>query len=248
MKARVLALVVAGAIILVGVSAVVLYARAADSRALAGAQPQAVYVSQKMVPAGTPLATAVSSGLLARTNISAQAKPAGALTEVTKDNEQQVAVTDIQPGEFILAARFGTQSSGTKALQVPNGQVAVSAQLSDPARVGAFMTPGSRIVIYDTHDVAGGADGKTSVQTQVLLQDVLVIAMGNTPLVPVGEGSPASAPASASTVLLTVALPPEDATRLVHGIQTGRLYAGLRGTDAKVDLSSSVSDTSLFAK
>ncbi len=251
MKARVLALVIGGVVALFGVMAVVLYARAADSRAVAGAQPQPVYVSQKVVPAGTSLAEAVKSGLLTRTNVPAQAKPAGALTEVTRDNEQQVAVTDIQAGEFILAGRFGAQAAGTKALQVPNGQVAVSAQLSDPARVGTFMTPGSRIVIYDTHDVLPGIDGSNlvgGVRTQVLLQDVLVIAMGNVPLVPVAEGGPAAAGANPATILVTVALPPEDATRLVHGIQTGRLYAGLRGADAKVDLSASVSDSSLFAK
>ena len=249
MKARVLALVVAGVVALFGVGAVVLYAQGADSRAVAGAMPQPVYVSQKLVPAGTVLGDAVTSGLLTRTNIAAGSKPAGSLADVTADNQQLVAVTDIQPGEYVLAARFGSQSSGTKALQVPNGQVAVAAQLSDPARVGASMTPGSRIVIFDTHEVAASADGKQpgGTQTQVLLQDVLVIAVGNTSLTPVASGSAPDAAAAAS-VLLTVALPPEDATRLVHGIQTGRLYAGLRGTDVKVDLAGSVSDASLFAK
>ena len=106
MKARVLALVVAGVVALFGVGAVVLYAQGADSRAVAGAMPQPVYVSQKLVPAGTVLGDAVTSGLLTRTNLAAGSKPAGALAEVTADNQQLVAVTDIQPGEYVLAARW----------------------------------------------------------------------------------------------------------------------------------------------
>jgi pilus assembly protein CpaB len=48
--------------------------------------------------------------------------------------------------------------------------------------------------------------------------------------------------------LMTVAVTPADATRLVHAIQTGNLYAALRGTDAKIDLGKVVSEASLFSK
>jgi pilus assembly protein CpaB len=34
---------------------------------------------------------------------------------------------------------------------VPAGQVAVSLSLSDPGRVGTFVTPGSHIVLFDTY-------------------------------------------------------------------------------------------------
>jgi pilus assembly protein CpaB len=47
---------------------------------------------------------------------------------------------------------------------------------------------------------------------------------------------------------MTVAVTPADAVRLVHGINTGQLYAALRGTDAKVDLGKVVTETSLFSK
>jgi pilus assembly protein CpaB len=117
--------------------------------------------------------------------------------------------------------------------------------LSDPARVGAFVTPGSHIVIYDTYVpvvAAGAAGGK---QTQVLLDDVLVIAVGSTSLTPPASGE---APAPAAGALVTVALPPATAAKLVHGIQTGTLYAGLRGTDTKAGLAQIVSDATLFSK
>ncbi len=49
-------------------------------------------------------------------------------------------------------------------------------------------------------------------------------------------------------MLVTLALSPDDAARLVHAIQTGKLYAGLRGSDVDIPSSTVVSDTTLFAK
>jgi pilus assembly protein CpaB len=57
-----------------------------------------------------------------------------------------------------------------------------------------------------------------------------------------------AAPAPVRGALMTVAVSPADAARLVHGIQTGSLYAALRGTDAKIDLGKVVSEASLFSK
>ena len=44
-----------------------------------------------------------------------------------------------------------------------------------------------------------------------------------------------------------VAVSPAEATRLVHGIQTGNLYAALRGTDPKIDLGKVISEATLFS-
>jgi pilus assembly protein CpaB len=91
-----------------------------------------------------------------------------------------------------------------------------------------------------------GTDGKV---TQVLLDDVLVIAVGTTSLTPVAdaEGQASAAKADAAA-LVTVALPPATAGKLVHAIQTGTLYAALRGTDTKANIGQVISDSSLFSK
>ncbi|GAA1893652.1 Flp pilus assembly protein CpaB [Lapillicoccus jejuensis] len=258
MKARVLALVVAALLAICGVGAVVLYAQGAAQRALAESQPVAVYVTDKLVPAGTTLGDAVSKGLLQRTSVPRTSAPAGALAEVSTTNRALVAVNDIQPGEFVLSARFTTTAVGEQAISVPQGQVAVAAQLSDPAKVGSFVRPGSRIVVFDTYAApatTGGAGANptqgTSTgggqSTKVLLPDALVIAVGSTSLTPAEDG--AAAPSSgADTVLVTLALSPDDAARLVHAIQTGKLYAGLRGTNVDIPASTVVSDGSLFSK
>jgi len=251
MGRRVLAVLAAVVVALIGVISVVFYAKGADARAVADQQPQTVYVAAKLVPSGTSASDAVAQGLIVTTQVAAKGLPLGALGTVDETNGKLVALSDITPGEFVVASRFGTTPLGMKAIQVPDGQIAISLTLSDPARVGAFVSPGSRIVLYDTYaPVAGAAtDPKAATVaggrvTRVLLDDVLVIAMGSATLTPPAAGQPAAAPGA----LVTVALPPETAAKLVHGIQTGTLYAGLRGTDTKANLTQIVSDATLFSK
>ena len=229
-----------------------IYVRGADSRAVASQQPVEVYVAKALVPSGTTLKDAVQSGLIVKTSVAAKGRPMGALTGVDSSNGGLFALSDIQPGTFVLSDAFGVKPVGTKAIDVPAGQVAVSSALADPARVGTFLTPGSHVVLYNTYDATSssndsGGDKGAQTQTRVLLDDVLVIAMGEASLTPAPapkEGEEQTAPTPGA--LLTVAVTPADATRLVHGIQTGSLYAALRGTDAKVDLGKVVSSASLF--
>jgi pilus assembly protein CpaB len=237
---------------LIGVAAVLFYASGADARAVADQRPQTVYVAQQLVPSGTTAADAVAKGLMVPTKIAAQGVPAGALSTVDAATGRLVALSDIAAGSFVVASRFGATPTGSKAIQVPDGQVAVSVAFTDPARVSTFLTPGSRIVIYDTYQPAAAAPaaGNSAVAgkaTRVLLDDVLVIAVGSTSLTPAAiPNGQTQAPAAGA--LVTVALAPDTATRLVQGIQTGTLYAGLRGTDAKADLGQMVSDSTLFTK
>lgn len=259
MGRRIVAIFAAALVALLGVVAVLMYARGADSRAVASQHPASVYVVKSIVPAGTTLKDSVQSGLIIKTSVAAKGVPLGALSGVDGSNGGLFALSDIQPGEYVLADRFGTKPVGQKAIDVPAGLVAVSIALADPARVGTFLTPGSKIVLFDTYTPTetGAKTGSTSgtakvisQQTRVLLDDVLVIAMGEASLTPAqapaGEDK-AENTAPVAGALMTVAVTPADANRLVHGIQTGNLYAALRGTDAKVDLGKVVSEASLFS-
>jgi pilus assembly protein CpaB len=158
-----------------------------------------------------------------------------------------VALSDIAAGTFVVASRFGTTPTGSKAIQVPDGQVAVSVLLPDPARVGTFVTPGSRIVIYDTYNKDLPPAG---LKTQVLLDDVLVIAVGQTSLTPTASptASPNGQSQASAGALLTVALAPDSAAKLVQAIQTGILYAGLNGAGTKANLGQVITGANLFTK
>ena len=249
MGRRIVAIFAAALVALLGVGAVLLYAHGADSRAVASQQPVDVYISKALVPSGTTLKDSVQAGLIVKTSVAAKGAPVGALTSVDGSNGGLFALSDIQPGEYVLADRFGVKPVGTKAIDVPAGQVAVSIALADPNRVGTFLTPGSHVVLFDSYDApaSSGSSETTGTSTRVLLDDVLVIAMGEASLTPAepADGKDTAAPVAGA--LVTVAVTPADAVRLVHGIQTGRLYAALRGNDAKIDLGKVVSQTSLFS-
>lgn len=257
MGRRIIAIFAAAIVAVIGVAAVLVYARGADARAIASQQPADVYVATKVVSSGTMLKDAVRSGALVKTSVASKGLPAGALTRVTDSNSSLLALTDIQPGEYVLSGRFGTTPAGSKAIEVPSGMVAVSVQLSDPARVGTFVTPGTRIAIFDSYKIkAIGKDEKSKALneadiqgTSILLDDVLVIGMGDAALTPgqsntskEGQATQASAP----SFLVTVAVTPKDAARLVHGINTGELYAALRGSDVKMAAVPRVDDLNLF--
>jgi pilus assembly protein CpaB len=257
MGRRIIAIFAAALVALVGVTAVLLYARGADQRAVAAQQPTDVYVATKAVTSGTMLKDAIRTGAIVKTSVASKGLPAGALTRVTDSNSSLLALTDIQPGEYVLSGRFGTTPAGTKAIEVPAGMVAVSVELTDPARVGTFVTPGTRIAIFDSYKIKAIGDEKQAktlneadvMGTSVLLEDVLVIAMGNTALTPGQNNTPKegeAAPAAAPSFLVTVAVSPKDAARLVHGINTGELYAALRGADVKMAGVPRVDDLNLF--
>ncbi|MDF2146411.1 Flp pilus assembly protein CpaB [Knoellia sp. p5-6-4] len=256
MGRRIIAIFAAAVVALVGVAAVLLYARGADSRAVAAQQPADVYVANKLVASGTTLKDAVRSGAIVKTSVASKGLPAGALTRITDSNSSLLALTDIPPGEYVLSARFGTTPTGTKAIEVPAGMVAVSVELSDPARVGTFVTPGTRIAIFDSYKIkAIGDDDKSKTLndadvkgTSVLLEDVLVIAMGDTALAggQKKEGDGEAGQPTAPSFLVTVAVTPKDAARLIHGINTGELYAALRGSDVKMTGVPRVDDLNLF--
>ena len=99
----------------------------------------------------------------------------------------------------------------------------MSLTLSDPARVGTFVAPGSHIVLYDTVAGATATGGAAPVQagTHVLFDDVLVIAMGShgSDARPARRSRPR--PHHQGGTLVTLALTPEQAPRLVHALQSG---------------------------
>src|SRR6478735_6641346 len=190
MNRRILAIALALALAVTGGALVIMYARNADARAIAAESPAQVWVAQQPITAGTTLKDAQRTGLIARTVVSSKAVPVGSLQEINADNNALVATTDIAAGEYLLAARFGNTPAGTKAIEVPSGMLAVSVSLSDPARVGKFVTPGSHIAIYQSYkikDLSNTPEAKILNEndvkgTSLLLPDVTVIGMGDSPL------------------------------------------------------------------
>ena len=260
MARRSLAVLFAVTLAVIGAVLVLVYARSADARALQGQQVVDVYVATKDIPAGTSAKSAVDRGWLRKESFAQKGVPAGTLTEVAGPITQMVATTDIAAGEIVLSKRFGDQQLGKAAVTVPEGSVAVTVELTDPARIGPFLRPGSKIAIYDTFNVKGNkpanavpAGDKLSSSkedlhvTRVLLPSVEVLGVGDDTLS--GSAAPKNEQNGGQGVpsaLVTVAVSPDDAQRLVHATQTGTLYAVLLGAGAEVKAGQSVLDTTLF--
>jgi len=259
MGRRVLALFAAVVLAIVGAALVFAYASGADERALEGQQPQTVFVSEQVVPSGTTLKDAERGGLIKRTQVAAKAKPADALTEVNGDNSSLIALSELAPGQVVLVQAFGTERLGQKAIDVPAGKVAISVSLEDPNRLGAFVTAGSTITLYDTYDVRKlGTDEATKQYnelnvkgTSVLLTKVQVIGIGTESLsgasvskVSDEEEEAQAAPTTpVQSYLVTVAVTPAESLKLVHAIQhtanlqnnpAKHIYFGLDGSDTTV--------------
>jgi pilus assembly protein CpaB len=258
MGRRILAISAAAVIALIGAVLVLFYARGADNRAVAAASPTTVYVSNAVVPAGTSLKEALRLQEITETKVANRALPAGALTTVDDTNSALVALTDITPGQYVLAAAFGETPLGEKALQVGAGKLAVSVRLQDPARVGSFVTPGSFITLFmtyklkqlDTSKEAQVFNDQDVKGTSVLLDNIKVIAMGDASLTPAqqpeGTDGEATQTEGEASFLVTLEVTPEQAARLVHGINNYTLYAGLRGSEVKVDPNLAVNDLTML--
>jgi pilus assembly protein CpaB len=270
MGRRVIAIIVALVVALLGASAVVAYASSADERAVADQQVQSVYIAQAAVPQGTSLQQAVAKKLITPQEVVAKGVPEGALTQVRPGTAAQVALSTISKGEVVLAARFGPKLVAAQAAPlVTKGRVAITVTLPDPQRIAPLLEPGAHIVIYDTFnprdakassptpDGAHLTDDKTGVRaTRVLLADVEVIGVGDkregvsapTPSASASSDGSANSQSGSSSALVTVAVSPSDAMVLVHGVQTGTLYAGLLGADVTVDAKKNITDNTVLGR
>jgi pilus assembly protein CpaB len=266
MRRRAIAIFVGLLVALFGVFGVVVYAQGADSRAVAGQLTQDVYIAKVEVPRGTSASEALAQKLIVRQLVVTRGVPDGVLKEVTAVTGALVATSTIMPGEIVLSSRFGTASTQVQNKAVPDGTVAVTIDLADPNRIAPLLVPGSHIVLYSTFNArdARAADLTPNGEhladkaeylhaTKVLLDDVEVIAVGDTSTVsgPKPSPSPDSRLSKADEVnkaLVTVAVRPDQAVRLVHEIQTSELYAALRGVDVNVDPRAVTNDNSVVKR
>lgn len=215
--------------------AVFTYTAGVESRVKAGQATQTVFIATKQISIGTPLGTSLNQGYLETKEFPISAIPTNAITSINAGNSKLLALQTIQIGQILLTSNFGISAANTGALVIPDGQLAVTVSLSDPARVANFLQPGSEISIFAT-----GQNGKTKF-TNLLISRTLVLAVGNQVL-PNSQGSSNST----SSALITVAVSPLQAEKLIHASQTLSLYFGLRTAGVDFGSNLSVTDENLF--
>lgn len=220
-----------------------LFVAGADERAMADQEVATILVTQDAVPQGMTLASAQDEGLITQTTIPADLRPVTALGPLSQGDAALVALAEIPAGQTVMEAAFGTAVEEAPAISVPDGQMAVSVVLDDPAKVGAFLRPGSRVAIFDTFAVPGTQDSTDAIfETRPLLDDITVLAVGTV----TGDQASEASEDSWSAQLVTVAVTQEQAQRLVHATRTGALHFALLGEDTVLSPTQGVNDRTLF--
>jgi pilus assembly protein CpaB len=220
---KTIAIVVALLLALGATIAIFLYVRGVEERAFEDAELVEVLVAQGPIEAGTTGEGASEAGLIARESAPRINVPPGAVTSVDQI-EGLVALDPILTGEIILRERWGTTAEVSVGLDIPEGFEAVAVEVAVPPGVAGYVAAGTQVSILATieseaDDAVAPAEADEEgavpeeeavpleVRTQYLLQGV--------------------------DVLMTLAVQPEDAERLVFAVANGSLYFTLLPEDAE---------------
>lgn len=203
----------AGAVGLAAVGTLVLvgYVNAAEDRALAGERLVPVLVVDEPAEKGT-----LADAVVVRTEqVPVKVKASGAVTAMD-DLEGMAAAVDLLPGEQVLASRFAPVEEVGGA-GIADGLEQVTISLDAQRAVGGRLAPGSTVGVFASF----GADDKS--RTELVLHDVPVVTV--TP----ADAASTDEDAAPGTVLVTLAVQPDQVLPIVFGAEHGRLW--LSGID-----------------
>lgn len=253
MARRIISVTAALVLALLGTLLVVAYVGRADARALQGIETVDVLVAAGPLVKGQTVAEAQAAGLLETQQLPRRNVPPQSLSALTPGDAELVFASDVTPGEVIQRPRLTQATLSNGELAIPDGKMAVTVQLADPARVGGFVRVGSEIAVFDSFNVFEGNEGSSwtpsgdrlneefnyNKATRVLLPRVQVLAIGedtvpaDAPVSPDESGTEEAptdpAAAALKMTLVTVAVDQRQAEKLIHATQTGTLYLGLLG-------------------
>ncbi len=229
MARRGILLTVAAIIAALGTLLVFLYVNGADDRAAAPFDTVDVLRAVKVIAPGEAVEDAQAAGKFELQPVPKNQVLAGALADTTS-LEGKVATTTIYPGEQIIASKWGG-SAETDVLPIPKGMMAISVNLTDPARVAGFLTPGAEVSIFYLGD---DPKKEGSPLARMMLPRVTVIGVGSTTP---GQTTTTAADGTATTevlpkTLLTIAVSKEDAERVLLAFKNAELAFGLLTQDS----------------
>jgi pilus assembly protein CpaB len=244
MDRRRILLLTAAIVALLGTALVFLYVRGADTRAEERFETVDVLRAVAPIEAGESIDDAAASGKLALEPVSQADLLPNAQTSIDQLSGT-VATTRIFAGEQIISDKFGGEvEAATSPLQIPKGMMAISVNLTDPARVAGFVNPGSEVAIF-----LNGADTTTGAPfTRLLLDRVTVLGVGSTTPTTTTTTTTDGAQTTEQLprTLLTLALTQQDAQRVLFASGNGELAFGLLTGNSTVQPDAGVTAADLF--
>jgi pilus assembly protein CpaB len=233
-------LVVAAVIAALGTLLVFLYVRGADARADERYSAVQVLRVTKLISPGETVEAAQAAGKIETSSVSSKDLLPDALTG-TEPVAGKVATTAIYPGEQLISSKFGATGTAS-GLTIPKGKIAISVNLTDPARVAGFVNPGDKVAIFMNGSGSGGTFSR------LLLPNVQVIGAGTTTMVATTTTDPTGAQTTDQLpkTLLTLAVTQSEAERVLYAAGNGELSFGLMNPDSQVTPSRGVTFNNLF--
>lgn len=231
-----------------GAALVFLYVRGADARAESQFDTVQVLRATAPIEVGESIAAASQGGKLALENVPREQVLPNALTSIDSLGKQ-AALVPIYPGEQIVTDKFGSDAAAPSALQIPKGQMAISVNLTDPARVAGFVNPGSEVGIFvSANDERPGGGSGVGTFTRLLEERVTVIGVGSTTPVSTtttdetGQQTTEQLPRT----LLTLAVNQKQAERILYASSYGELSFSLLTPNSEVAPGPPVTATNLW--
>jgi pilus assembly protein CpaB len=214
----------------------------------AGQEGVHVLVAHGRIPAGTSGARIRSQNLFSEVVMPRSSIPTDTLSELSVDLDKLVVTSDVQPDQLLLRGMFGQAGKFSGGLDIPDGMMAVTVAVLEPADVAQYVRPGSQIAIFAVGKLADPqfkqATGQDNHFTEVILPRVTVLAIGSygnngqtasqaqdsAPL-PGGNGTASgnnnALHTNTTTINVTVSVNQGDATRLIHMADNEDLYLAL---------------------
>ena len=237
MERRRILVVAAALVAALGAVLVFLYVRGADTRAEDQYQTTDVLVATQPIQAGETIEAASSAGKIIKKAVTNNSLLPDHQVDLAALSGK-VALTTIYPGEQIIASKFGTSVAPVSTLQIPDDKIAISVNLTDPARVAGFVNPGSTVAIF-----LNGTDPKAGKPfTELLLPQVTVIGVGSTTPVSTTTTDQTGAQTTEQLprTLLTLAVSQEDAQKILFSQGNGDLAFGLLPASGKASVKAGV--------
>lgn len=247
MNRRIVGVVAALVLAIVGTVALVAYVGTAEQRALAGERLVDVFVVVEPIPAGTPVEQVVA--LVEPEQVPIKVAAEGAVQDLGRLSGLVVGV-DLVPGEQLIASRFAQRTAFADrevGIDVPDDMIEVTIELAAQRAVGGLLQPGQRVAVLASFEpfsinqpvievegqpipipaaLAGSTGDSTPNSTDLLLRKVLVTAVQEPAGTrPSDERRLSEAPDG--SVSVTLAVEPFDAERLVFTAEFGQIWLAI---------------------
>ena len=246
MKRRIIGIVAAVLLAVVGTAFLVIYVQGAEDRALAGQETVEVLVVTGDIERGT--AAEDLGDRVATERIPAKVRAEGSIASLD-DLDGQITSVDLIAGEQLVLGRFTTpvELEAERAIEVPEGLQELTISLAPHRVVGGRVSPGDTVGVFASftfHDrrdaeqiAAEDSEDMRQVLTEttkMILHKVLVTNVQVEQLPPAADDDQPTGPDLAPTgnLLITLAVDVPRAERIVFTAEHGTIWLSLESDDA----------------